>query len=67
MTCKKKNEYWLLNTTGYFEDYKDYDESKEKEIFRRPIERKFNLYPRIQCCDLTQKIFRQTSNSKTLL
>ncbi|XP_044763905.1 carboxypeptidase D [Coccinella septempunctata] len=40
MTCKKKNEYWLLNTSGYFEDYKDYDESKENELFRRPIERK---------------------------
>ncbi|KAK9874298.1 hypothetical protein WA026_002650 [Henosepilachna vigintioctopunctata] len=37
MACKKKNDYWLVNTTGYIDDYKDYDENN---LFRRPIDRK---------------------------
>lgn len=45
MVCRKKtHEYGLLSQEGYFEDLKDQenDESKETEVFSRPLTRKFN-------------------------
>ncbi|KAK5638630.1 hypothetical protein RI129_012925 [Pyrocoelia pectoralis] len=35
--CKRKKDYGLLSQT-YFDDFKDYDESKEHEIFKSPLQ-----------------------------
>lgn len=43
--CKKgREEYGLLSQTAFYEDFKDDDdETKETEIFRRPIKGKFEV------------------------
>jgi len=35
--CKSKKEYGLISQTPYFEDFKDFDDSKETELFRTPL------------------------------
>ncbi|XP_030748149.1 carboxypeptidase D [Sitophilus oryzae] len=38
VTCKKRSfEYGLLSENGFFEDFKDDDETKETDLFTRPI------------------------------
>lgn len=37
VACRRKNDYGLLSQNAYFEDFKDFDESKEKELFTRPL------------------------------
>ncbi|KAF5285144.1 hypothetical protein FQA39_LY16833 [Lamprigera yunnana] len=34
--CKQKKDYGLVSQS-YFDDFKDYDESNEKEVFRTPL------------------------------
>lgn len=46
VVCKKRSfEYGLLSQNGFYDDFKDdvEDESKETEIFSRPIKREFIL------------------------
>lgn len=37
IACRKKNDYGLLSQNGFYEDFKDFDESKETELFARPF------------------------------
>lgn len=42
VVCKgRKYDYGLLPQFGVEDEFKDDDESKEKEIFSRPLNRKF--------------------------
>ncbi|KAF2900813.1 hypothetical protein ILUMI_05352 [Ignelater luminosus] len=35
--CKTKKDYGLLSQNLYYEDFKDFDDSKETELFRTPL------------------------------
>ncbi|XP_044260416.1 carboxypeptidase D isoform X2 [Tribolium madens] len=37
VACKRKSDYGLLSQNGFDEDFKDFDESKETELFARPL------------------------------
>ncbi|KAJ3651200.1 hypothetical protein Zmor_017252 [Zophobas morio] len=38
--CRKRSEYGLLSQNAFYEDFRDFDESKEKELFSRPLPEK---------------------------
>lgn len=41
VACKRKSDYGLVSQHGFDEDFKDFDESKETEIFARPLPSKY--------------------------